>query len=108
MTWLNRQTWLEWQQSWRERWGFPAPREGQEATHREMFRGDSLVFRVQVFRPVLNDPSTLVPVDLTGFSMWCTLKYQVVDQDNQAVAQLTVGSGITYFNASRRRCSSTT
>lgn len=48
---------------------------------REMFRGDSLVFGVQVIRDG-------IPQDISGWRMWCTVKYFVQDPDNRAVVQL--------------------
>lgn len=60
---------------------------------REVPRGDALVFEVQVLRsPVAGAPPA--PVNVTGWSFWCTLKNYVDDPDNRAVAQVTDSSGI--------------
>lgn len=48
----------------------------------EMFRGNTLVFDVQVKKA----PGD-TPVNITGWTMWFTAKYYVTDPDNQAVSQ---------------------
>lgn len=70
-----------------------------EYQQREMFRGASFVFDVQVKRrpiaaPLESDP---VPVDITGWKMWFTAKYYLSDPDLRAVTQQTeAGGGIVY------------
>jgi len=65
---------------------------------RTMRRGDTLFFLAQVFRdPITSQyvsapqnmpPPGYVPADITAFKVWFTAKYNVVDQDPQAVSQL--------------------
>jgi hypothetical protein len=71
---------------------------------RTMSRGDSFVFDVQVLRPPPGAPNAPpIPVNITGWRMWFTAKYQVNDPDNTAVAQVTsdptsvpAGGGIVF------------
>lgn len=63
---------------------------------REMFRGDSFVFEVNVLQ------ADCAPQNITGWSMWFTAKYFVADYDTQAPIKLgTISplSGITFTNA---------
>jgi hypothetical protein len=48
---------------------------------------------------VVTDTDTGDPLDLTGVSLWLTVKVQVNDPDSLAVIQKTVGSGITITDA---------
>jgi hypothetical protein len=81
-----------------------------ERKHRRAFRGDSIIFIVQV-QEVLSQPyatpnmepadqpvavagrqvphTPAVPQNLSGWYLWSTLKRQVPDPDSQAVAQVT-------------------
>jgi len=72
---------------------------------REMFRGDTFVFDVQVLRVPPGSPrgTQPLPVNITGWYMWWTLKSHYGDPDNQAIAQSTstpsstpAGGGITF------------
>lgn len=58
-------------------------------SERQMYRGDTFVFDVQV---VKNN----VPQDITGWTMWFTAKYSYPDQDSQAAVQQSTGDGIAY------------
>lgn len=102
--------WLEQQtcdpidsQSWRRRWeGECCDSDGLR--RRRMFRGDTLVFLVQVLKPApgsVGDCPALVPVDLTGYTVRFTAKYYLPDNDRQAVVQLTnaIGGGIVVTSA---------
>ena len=57
-------------------------------------RGDRKVWR---FHATRTDPETKVVtnVDLTGATVWFTVKAAATDADGSAIFQLTVGSGIT-------------
>lgn len=55
-------------------------------------RGDTIDLEVTVTRDG-------APVDLTGADLWFTAKLKVKDADVDAVAQKTVGSGITVTDA---------
>jgi hypothetical protein len=66
---------------------------------RKMRRGDTLQFNLQVFQntftleygtvwPGEAPPPNCVPVNLTGYRVWFTAKYEYPDWDNQSVAQL--------------------
>lgn len=58
------------------------------------FRGDSFIQQLKFRRahPGSNRP---FPVDLTGAAITATVKRTVVEPDNVALAQKTVGAGIT-------------
>lgn len=62
---------------------------------REALRGDAVVFEVVVQRSP-SAGAAPAPVNITGWSAWCTLKLYVDDPDNRAVSQVTVGTGITF------------
>lgn len=67
-----------------------------------MERGDSLIFNVQVLLPPTNLPPSVpvVPVaqNITGWTMWFTLKNNFQDPDSVAVSQLkSGGAGITFL-----------
>jgi hypothetical protein len=51
-------------------------------------RGDTVVFSITV-----TDRTTGGPIDLTGYSIWCTAKSSLSDPDSAAVFQLTRSSG---------------
>lgn len=66
---------------------------------RKMRRGDTLQFNVQVYVnvqtleygtvwPLEPPPANCVVVDLTGYRVWFTAKYEFPDYDNQSAAQL--------------------
>lgn len=67
---------------------------------REMYRGNTFVFDVQLQRPPVGSPPDTPPqpVNLTGYFAWFSAKYHLDDPDNQAVALLTsaVGNGIVF------------
>ena len=72
----------------------PAPWPYQQLT---MSRGDTFVRDIQVTAPPPGAPpgAQPVPVDITGWTLWFTAKYNLADVDAQAVAQLsTLTSGI--------------
>jgi hypothetical protein len=95
---------------WLDRDGFPYGDgtlrcECQRMRVRHMVRGDTFVFDVQVLRvPPGSPPRTPpVPVNITGWFMWWTLKYHFADTDQQAVGQSTstptstpAGGGIVF------------
>jgi len=55
---------------------------------RPMFRGDNLIFDVQVQKsPYPGTPP--VPIDITGYFMWFTAKRSTNDSDTQALTQIT-------------------
>lgn len=59
---------------------------------REMKRGDTLVFDVQVFQAELfgqPDGTPTPPQNISGWFMWATFKRHYADPDNQAVCQVT-------------------
>lgn len=62
---------------------------------RQMYRGDSFVFDVQVKQP------TGAAIDITGWTMWFTAKRYVSDPDNQAVIRQDNGAlaGIVFTDA---------
>jgi hypothetical protein len=71
----------------------------RERRRRRMLRGDTLAFTVQVLVnpttgeygtvwPAEPQPYNTAPVNLTGWRVIFTAKYEVPDWDNQAVAQL--------------------
>jgi hypothetical protein len=65
---------------------------------RKMFRGDTLAFQVQVFQ---SPPFNTVPQNLTGWTLWFTVKFNTQDPDNIAVFQgtnLTNPPGVTINN----------
>lgn len=69
---------------------------------RQMFRGDTFVFDVQVYKaPVFGQPedSPTPPQDITGWKMWFTAKNQFPDPDRAAVVQLDNASigGIAFI-----------
>ena len=57
---------------------------------REMFRGDSFIFDVQVFQ---NDGCT--PQNISGWTVWFTAKRYISDADSQAVVQLGTALPLT-------------
>lgn len=59
----------------------------------EMFRGDSKVLEGQVTNPVDGEP-----IDLTGVSMWMTVKKNKTDID-PGLFQKTIGDGILISDA---------
>lgn len=65
-------------------------------TDLEAVRGDRNEFRIRVI-----DPMTDGPYVLTGAQMWFTGKASVLDPDNVALFQKTVGAGITIDNAAQ-------
>lgn len=98
MSWLEDQNRREWDQSWRERWDDCVRK--SRARWRRMFRGDTLIFGVQVLKPVPGVPGDnppLVPMDITGYAMWMTAKYFLADPDQQSVVQLTNATTAIYF-----------
>ena len=90
-------------------------KEVEPLTNRRARRGDSLVFTFQIVKNLAtgqlmtviesgtippNFPPNSVPQDVTGFTVWFTLKRTTVDPDSQAVAQLdnvNIG-GVTISN----------
>ena len=77
----------------------PLPPPPPPLVQRSMYRGDAYVFPVQVFAPPQNayPDSPSVPADITSWDMYCSLKYTVVDPDNQAVSQVSKhGGGIVF------------
>jgi hypothetical protein len=59
---------------------------------RQMSRGDTLLFTLQVLQPPPLPPSTpsdgiQLPTNITGYTMWFTVKYYVTQPDSQAVWQ---------------------
>lgn len=69
-----------------------------EYPHRSMFRGDNLVFDVQIQRPPAGSPpgTPPVPVNLSSVKMYFSAKHHLGDPDNQAVSFLSNGHGIVY------------
>lgn len=63
-----------------------------------VFRGDTFL---QVFRfmRALAGTTALAPVSLNGASIWATLKHTVVEPDNAAIAQKTLGAGVAIVDA---------
>lgn len=71
-------------------------------TTREMYRGDTLIFPVQVVQvPAGAAPGSLpVPQNVSGWTFWCTGKRHYSDPDSRAVWQVTTdGGGIAIVNA---------
>ena len=71
---------------------------------RTMFRGDTLVFDVQVFQaPQFGAPpgTPTPPQNITGWFMWFTAKFHASDADSQAVSQVTSAplGGIVFVDA---------
>jgi len=64
---------------------------------RTMYRGDSFVFDFQIQRPPTGSPDGTPPqpVNLTGYLIWFAVKYHLGDPDNQAIAFLGIGTGVT-------------
>jgi hypothetical protein len=58
------------------------------------FAGTTVVANFRVTRPNNATPPVQVPVDLTGATIWMTVKVRQTDPDSAAVAQLTIGNGI--------------
>ncbi len=78
--------------------------------NREMSRGDTLVFALQVFRDLTTNKLTSWPINgappgnvahpITGYTMWFTAKWYYTDPDNRAVSQLTnATAAITFTEA---------
>ena len=59
-----------------------------------MFRGDTFVQQFQFKRAVLNSLAP-VPVNISATTILATLKHTVVEPDNTALTQKTIGAGIT-------------
>lgn len=64
-----------------------------------VFRGDTFTQQFQ-FKRALSGTTAPVPVGLSGATIWATLKLTVVEPDNTAISQVTIGDGVTVDNAS--------
>jgi|HubBroStandDraft_5_1064220.scaffolds.fasta_scaffold62542_2 hypothetical protein len=67
---------------------------------RETYRGDDFTFDLTIRHRNPQFPDACPqPVDLTGYVVWCALKYNFGDPDNQAAAFLSSPSGgVTIVN----------
>lgn len=67
---------------------------------REFYRGDTIAFDLTIRHGNPQFPEACPqPVDLTGYTVWCALKYAFGDPDNQAAAFLSsTTSGVTIVN----------
>ena len=56
-----------------------------------MYRGDSLMLDLAITQ---KNNNVVVPVDLTGATLWMTAKYKITDTDASAVFQITTPTDI--------------